>query len=229
MPSPPPPYNFAVIPTVASRHPLWEDRLDESDARSNLGEGLILDQGKEDAGDHRRSTPSRERILQMPGDTLIPFLLALGMMVLFSRAAHPQRSDRRPRRARLRRLDLVAWLWPRRELCWSGGRSMAELMLAQPAPLPVGRRDGKRVGWGLAALIASEAALFGYLLFAIIYTGASAPGGLGARAASQAAPGAAEYVHSPAVQRCNVVRRTSDPPRRTRNGPAGTGVASYSE
>ena len=26
-PSPPPPYNFAVIPIVASRHPLWEDRL----------------------------------------------------------------------------------------------------------------------------------------------------------------------------------------------------------
>ena len=27
--SPPPPYNFAVIPIVASRHPLWEDRLNE--------------------------------------------------------------------------------------------------------------------------------------------------------------------------------------------------------
>ncbi len=27
--SPPPPYNFAVIPSVASRHPLWEDRLKE--------------------------------------------------------------------------------------------------------------------------------------------------------------------------------------------------------
>ena len=27
VPSPPPPYNFAVIPTVASRHPLWEGRL----------------------------------------------------------------------------------------------------------------------------------------------------------------------------------------------------------
>lgn len=26
-PSPPPPYNFAVIPTVATHHPLWEDRL----------------------------------------------------------------------------------------------------------------------------------------------------------------------------------------------------------
>ena len=32
IPSPPPPYNFAVIPTVASRHPLWEDQLDESTA-----------------------------------------------------------------------------------------------------------------------------------------------------------------------------------------------------
>ena len=28
--SPPPPYNFAVIPIVASRYPLWEDGMDES-------------------------------------------------------------------------------------------------------------------------------------------------------------------------------------------------------
>ena len=27
MPSPPPAYNFALLPTVGSRHPLWEDRL----------------------------------------------------------------------------------------------------------------------------------------------------------------------------------------------------------
>ena len=27
--SPPPPYNFTVIPVVASRHPLWEDRLEQ--------------------------------------------------------------------------------------------------------------------------------------------------------------------------------------------------------
>jgi hypothetical protein len=31
--SPPPPYNFAVIPTVASRHPLWEDRLETGGAK----------------------------------------------------------------------------------------------------------------------------------------------------------------------------------------------------
>src|SRR5665213_1109851 len=32
--SPPPPYNFAVIPTVASRHPLWEDRLPTGDGNA---------------------------------------------------------------------------------------------------------------------------------------------------------------------------------------------------
>src|ERR1700759_2337016 len=47
VPSPPPPYNFAVIPTVVSRHPLWESRLDESPARSTLDRGMLLDSGKE--------------------------------------------------------------------------------------------------------------------------------------------------------------------------------------
>ena len=82
VPSPPPAWNFDVIPTIVSRHPLWEDRLDESEARSNLGEGLILDQGKETLA----TTPldaEPERILEMPGDTIIPFLLTLAMSVLF--------------------------------------------------------------------------------------------------------------------------------------------------
>ncbi len=34
MPSPPPPYNFAVVPTVASRHPLWEDALGRGSGRA---------------------------------------------------------------------------------------------------------------------------------------------------------------------------------------------------
>jgi heme/copper-type cytochrome/quinol oxidase subunit 1 len=82
VPSPPPPYNFDVIPTIVSRHPLWEDRLDESAVRSNLGEGLILDQGKETLA----TTPldaEPERILEMPEDTIVPFLLALAMTIFF--------------------------------------------------------------------------------------------------------------------------------------------------
>jgi heme/copper-type cytochrome/quinol oxidase subunit 1 len=78
--SPPPPYNFAVIPTVASRHPLWEDRL-KSAERSVIGNGLVLEQGREALG----TTPLDAEpnvILKMPGDTLVPLLLALAMTIL---------------------------------------------------------------------------------------------------------------------------------------------------
>ena len=55
---------------------------------------------------------------------------------------------------------------------------MVELALSQPHDMPVGpvRRHG--IGWwGVGTLVASEAALFIYLLFAYYYTGASAPPG----------------------------------------------------
>jgi cytochrome c oxidase subunit III len=53
---------------------------------------------------------------------------------------------------------------------------MAELVTAAPSPLPVGPVRDQGIGrGGMFALIASEAALFGYLLFSYYYTGASAP------------------------------------------------------
>jgi heme/copper-type cytochrome/quinol oxidase subunit 3 len=55
---------------------------------------------------------------------------------------------------------------------------VAEMELAQPHKLPVGPVGRKGIGsWGVATLIASEAALFGYLLFAYYYTGAAAARG----------------------------------------------------
>ena len=57
---------------------------------------------------------------------------------------------------------------------------MAEVVLAQPEDLPVGPIGRRGLGqWGVGALIASEAALFSYLLFSYYYVGASArPGWL---------------------------------------------------
>ena len=53
---------------------------------------------------------------------------------------------------------------------------MAELVTAQPMNLPVGPTEESGVGWnGLLTLIATEAALFGFLLFSYFYIGASAP------------------------------------------------------
>jgi cytochrome c oxidase subunit I len=81
-PSPPPPYNFTVIPRVASRHPLWEDRLGiEKDTQNFTGAGLVLEQGREALG----TTPLDAEpnvILKMPGDTLVPLFLALAMALL---------------------------------------------------------------------------------------------------------------------------------------------------
>jgi cytochrome c oxidase subunit III len=55
---------------------------------------------------------------------------------------------------------------------------MVEMAISSPENLPVGpvRRHG--IGWwGVGTLVASEAALFSYLLFAYYYTGATAPAG----------------------------------------------------
>ncbi|MBV9619948.1 MAG: cytochrome c oxidase subunit 3, partial [Gammaproteobacteria bacterium] len=52
---------------------------------------------------------------------------------------------------------------------------MAEVAVARPQSLPVGPVGRRGLGWwGVATLIASEGALFAYLLFAYYYLGAAA-------------------------------------------------------
>ncbi|MBV8451296.1 MAG: cytochrome ubiquinol oxidase subunit I, partial [Deltaproteobacteria bacterium] len=81
--SPPPAYNFAVIPIVASRLPLWEERLKESERRSSPHEGALLAQGRESlAISAVEGLP--ELILKMPQDSLAPFVLTVGMTLGFA-------------------------------------------------------------------------------------------------------------------------------------------------
>jgi cytochrome c oxidase subunit I len=112
IPSPPPPYNFAVIPTVASRHPLWEAQLNESSARSSLTRGLLLDHGRETIGTSALDGEPN-LILEMPTDTIAPFALAVCLAVLFAGALlHAWWL------AALGALGaagaLILWFWPRR-------------------------------------------------------------------------------------------------------------------
>jgi len=52
---------------------------------------------------------------------------------------------------------------------------MAERLISEPGQLPVGPIGRSGIGWwGVGTLVASEAALFGYLLFSYYYVGASA-------------------------------------------------------
>lgn len=114
VPSPPPPYNFSVIPTVASRHPLWERALGEERSNSSLDRGLLLD--------HRRETIATsaldgapDMILEMPEDTPTPFFLALGLATLFVGLLLNAWSMT-ALGAVVAALALLVWLWPRQEL-----------------------------------------------------------------------------------------------------------------
>jgi cytochrome c oxidase subunit 1/cytochrome c oxidase subunit I+III len=112
--SPPPPYNFAVIPTVASRHPLWEDRLQQSDARSTLNRGLELQAGKEAVGTSSLDA-APDIILEMPEDTFAPLCVAIGMALGFAGLLLKSWTAAWVG-AVIIALSLIAWLWPRRQL-----------------------------------------------------------------------------------------------------------------
>jgi cytochrome c oxidase subunit I+III len=79
--SPPPPYNFGVIPTVASRHPLWEDRLDEG-GESLIAQGPALDEEKETVETSPLDSDLTD-VLRMPEDTCYPFLHAAAVLLTF--------------------------------------------------------------------------------------------------------------------------------------------------
>jgi len=81
-PSPPPSFNFVVIPTIATRHPLWEDRLQEGEGGSRLGQGMLLDNGRETIStDALNGEP--EAILKMPGDSITPLLATVTLTAMF--------------------------------------------------------------------------------------------------------------------------------------------------
>jgi heme/copper-type cytochrome/quinol oxidase subunit 1 len=78
-PSPPPAYNFAVIPTVRSRDPLWEtDATAQNGARSKVYEGPVLDAGRDTTTTSPLSADERV-IMRMPEDTILPLVLTVGL------------------------------------------------------------------------------------------------------------------------------------------------------
>jgi cytochrome c oxidase subunit 1/cytochrome c oxidase subunit I+III len=114
VPSPAPAYNFAVIPVVASRHPLWEDRLNESPERSSLSRGYRLAQGRETLATTVLDAEP-DLILKMPGDSYAPLALALALSVLFvGLILHSLWCTSVGVAATA--LAILVWLWPQRRL-----------------------------------------------------------------------------------------------------------------
>ncbi len=85
--SPPPEYNFTIIPTVHGREPLWEthDRMLDG-ARGEtvvpLPTWRVLDDGKETL-ETTLLDADPQAVLRMPEDSLWPLILALSLTGLF--------------------------------------------------------------------------------------------------------------------------------------------------
>ena len=79
MSSPPPAYNFEVIPSVTTRDPLW----DAHDETGDPGAERVLDQRKETLGTSVLDAEP-DRRLPMPDDSLLPLLLAIAFTLIFA-------------------------------------------------------------------------------------------------------------------------------------------------
>jgi cytochrome c oxidase subunit I+III len=80
--SPPPPYNFPVIPSVRSAHPNW-DPEDRAEARRLEQEELVLENGHQTLGTTVLESEADD-VLQMPEESIWPLLLALALAVIFA-------------------------------------------------------------------------------------------------------------------------------------------------
>lgn len=76
--SPPAPYATVHIPTVCSRHPLWDDHDEEYDPYNER----VLDEGRLTLSTTWLDAEPQS-IVKMPEDTIAPLLVALALMLLF--------------------------------------------------------------------------------------------------------------------------------------------------
>ncbi len=121
--SPPPPYNFAVIPTVSSADPLWEERLQQEDGRSTIGKGPLLDEGNQIFGTSVLDAEP-DVILKMPHESFMPLIMGLVLAMIFVGlllqiwwlAAVGVMAVI---------LTTIGWLWPKAELGRSEGAEEA--------------------------------------------------------------------------------------------------------
>jgi heme/copper-type cytochrome/quinol oxidase subunit 1 len=78
MPSPPPVYATEHIPTVLTRHPMWDEHDEERDPYGTR----VLSNGRETMGTTTLDAVP-DGILRMPGDSIWPFVLSLTMVLAF--------------------------------------------------------------------------------------------------------------------------------------------------
>src|SRR5436853_4686083 len=80
--SPPPPYNYAVIPKVSSAYPMWDPEDRAEDARKLERGELVLEEGHLSPG----TTPldaTWDEVLDMPSESPWPFATGAALLLVF--------------------------------------------------------------------------------------------------------------------------------------------------
>jgi cytochrome c oxidase subunit I+III len=174
--SPPQPYNFAIIPTVRSREPLWDevsdlDPQEEDHQGEESGRFGLLHGRRETPGTSWLDAVPLQRVV-LPNPTIIPLLLSLA--VAFTFIGFMIDVVLVPVGAVLIFIAIVAWHWPdERE------RSMEWATAGPPGALPTSTvASGQGVQppfyWGMAGLILIEAVVFAALITSYFYLRAGA-------------------------------------------------------
>ncbi|HEX2298279.1 MAG TPA: cbb3-type cytochrome c oxidase subunit I, partial [Pseudonocardiaceae bacterium] len=78
--SPPKHYNFPVIPSVHSLHPMWDEHSRSSLARHRDDEGRVLADGHQLLRTSELDA-DRELAIEMPSETVVPLVVAAAMLV----------------------------------------------------------------------------------------------------------------------------------------------------
>jgi cytochrome c oxidase subunit 1/cytochrome c oxidase subunit I+III len=81
--SPPPPYNYAVIPTVTSAYPMWDVEDREEDVRKLDRGEMVLEEGHETPASTVLDA-NLDEVLDMPSDSPWPVVSALMITGIFA-------------------------------------------------------------------------------------------------------------------------------------------------
>jgi cytochrome c oxidase subunit 1/cytochrome c oxidase subunit I+III len=163
--SPPPPYNFAPLPVVNSRYPLWEAEGPKEYEFASFDERReVLTTTIMEAQPEQRTT--------LPGPTIVPLLTALA--VAFTIVSTLIWLWLVPIGMALIFVALAVWFWPSRR-----DRDMEYVKAGPPGALPVSAVISSMGGrppyfYGMVLLIVIEAAVFAALISSFFYLAAGA-------------------------------------------------------
>jgi cytochrome c oxidase subunit I+III len=173
MPSPAPPYNFASIPGVAERDPLWERPALQREIDSGAGYLAGAERGARETLGTSTRTATPEQVIRLSGSTWVPLV---GAVLLTIALACFIASTYWLAGIALGATAAAIWHW-----LWTTGDDDAPTRVevgrgAEVLALPTQAASQESPGWwGMRMFLLVDASLYASLVFAYFYLWLNAP------------------------------------------------------